>query len=609
MAAIQAEPSVRPKKGGRAATTPAAGSRKRFARSTQAFLSDFCGIAGIKGFLAIGYTLGAALLDGVSVSLLIPLLGVLFGSSAIPGWLAAITRAMFSLAGVHSQFGRLVLLLGLFGALVALRAVVVAARDIASFELQLRFVEEQRLRLTTCLTAARWDYIARLRYARIMHLMSGDVQRLGTGVQFTLVGAGAAVTLLSQFAVASLLSPALAVVVALLLVTAVLASRPALTRARALGERVTNANLVLLDNTSQFLSAIKMAISQNLESLFVSETRATLRQIGDQQTAFTRRRLRTQALLSVAFACLGAGLVLTGVSWLHIAPPVLIALLLVVSRMTAPVWQIQNAAQQFANVLSIHERIRELAAELSAASRDDAEEAPPAHLPRGPIAFEDVSYLHLGDTGNGLPAGERGIRNFNLVISPGEFLGIKGPSGSGKTTLADLLVGLLTPQRGRVAVAGITLEGGTLTGWRNGLSYVSQDPFLFHDTVRRNLGWPRVNDGEMWSALHIAGATATVRRMEGGLDAVVGERGITISGGERQRIALARALLRRPRLLVLDEATSAIDSSGERAIFENLRELEDRPTIVVIAHRIDNLDKCDRVIELGEATTVAVVDL
>ena len=151
-----------------------------------AFLSDFWGIAGVKGYLAVFYALGAALLDGVSISLLIPLLGVLFGSAAIPGWLAAVTRAMFSFAGAHSQLERLVLLLGVFGALVALRAIVVAARDIASFELQLRFVEEQRLRLTALLTAARWDYIARLRHARITHLMSGDIQRLGTGVQFTL---------------------------------------------------------------------------------------------------------------------------------------------------------------------------------------------------------------------------------------------------------------------------------------------------------------------------------------------------------------------------------------------------------------------------------------
>ncbi len=115
-----------------------------------------------------------------------------------------------------------------------------------------------------------------------------------------------------------------------------------------------------------------------------------------------------------------------GVSWLHIAPSVLITLLLIVTRMTAPAWQIQNAAQQFATVLSIHERITELDEELAAAARDTTEDAPPMPVPRGPIAFEDVFYLHAGDAENGFDSGERGIRSFNLVIAPGEFLGIKG---------------------------------------------------------------------------------------------------------------------------------------------------------------------------------------
>ena len=596
MAAISREPVLRAKTA--TATVPIKGHRG-FAHSAWAFLSDFAGISGARAYLGVFYALGAALLDGVSISFLIPLLGVLFGSSAIPRWLAAVTNALFSFAGVHSQLGRLGLLLAVFGVLITLRAALVAARDMTSFELQLRFIEAQRLRLTTGLTEARWDYIARLRHSRVTHLMSGDIHRLGTGVQYILLGTGAAITLLGQFAVAAILSPALATVVALLLISAGFVSKPVLASARALGGHVTDANLVLLDSTSQFLSAIKVAISQNLANLFVSETRAALRQTSDRQVAFTRRRILTHAVLSVAFACLGGGLALLGVSWLHIAPSVLITLLLIVTRMTGPAWQIQNAAQQFATVLSIHERIAELDEELAAAARDTTEDAPPMPVPRGPIAFEDVFYLHAGDAENGFDSGERGIRSFHLVIAPGEFLGVKGPSGSGKTTMADLLVGLLTPQRGRVTVGGLPLEGRMLAGWRNELSYVSQDPFLFHDTVRRNLGGPQINEADMWSALELTGAAALVRAMEGGLDAIVGERGALISGGERQRIALARALLRNPRLLVLDEATSALDSRSEGAIFENLRAIENRPTIVVIAHRTENLDKCDRVIDFA----------
>ena len=132
------------------------------------------------------------------------------------------------------------------------------------------------------------------------------------------------------------------------------------------------------------------------------------------------------------------------------------------------------------------------------------------------------------------------------------------------------------------------------------MSYVSQDPYLFHDTVRHNLSWanPQASESDMWQALMLAGADDLVRRMDSGLDTLVGERGTLVSGGERQRIALARAILRRPRVLVLDEATSAIDVASEHDILTRLRAFAPRPTVIIIAHRAESLALCDRVIAL-----------
>ena len=150
----------------------------------------------------------------------------------------------------------------------------------------------------------------------------------------------------------------------------------------------------------------------------------------------------------------------------------------------------------------------------------------------------------------------------------------------------------------------------TLASWRAQLSYVSQDPFLFHDTVRRNLkwAWPGASEADMWQALEVAGAAGIVRGMSGGLDAIVGERGSLVSGGERQRIALARALLRKPRLLIMDEATNAIDIAGERQLLERLTAVEPRPTIVMIAHRNESLALCGRVLHLEEGCLLDVPD-
>jgi ATP-binding cassette subfamily C protein len=182
----------------------------------------------------------------------------------------------------------------------------------------------------------------------------------------------------------------------------------------------------------------------------------------------------------------------------------------------------------------------------------------------------------------------------------GVWRGVRGASGAGKTTFVDLVAGLVEPQRGAILVDGKPLDGATLKGWRAAIAYVGQDGNLFNDSVRGNLlgEGSGAGDEQLWQVLDIVGLEQRVRAFARGLDEPVGDRGSQLSGGERQRLVLARALLRRPSLLILDEATAALDPAGEAALLERLRSIEPRPAALVVAHRDSTLGHCDSVVSI-----------
>jgi len=179
-------------------------------------------------------------------------------------------------------------------------------------------------------------------------------------------------------------------------------------------------------------------------------------------------------------------------------------------------------------------------------------------------------------------------------------LGISGPSGSGKTTLIDLVTGLLNPQSGRVLIDDAPLTADLAGRWRKGLAYVGQEGLVFDDSVRGNLlaEGATADEPALWQTLEIVGLADRVRGFASGLDDRVGDRGSQLSGGERQRLAIARALLRRPTLLILDEATAALDAESESALLDSIRALEPRPAAIIVAHRDSTLAHCDSVLSI-----------
>ena len=554
-------------------------------------------------------TLGAGA-EGIGVLLLIPMIALLTGSGTPGTAMGGFAHDYLRLLRLGSETEALLLLFAGFALLMVLRAVVLLRRDAAVARLQIGFVGFQRLKLTRALASANWETVARLNRARVEHLLTIEVERCGVAAHLFLQSCVAGVMLIGNLTLALVLSPGLALLnFGLLLVSAVFVL-PLLRRARSAGEATTTTHLALISNTNQFLGGLKQAFSHDQQGLFAARVEQGLDALTEEYVAFARQRTAAQLVTSAVGGLVAAATVLLGRGIFAVPVPVLIAILVLVARTSGPAMQLQQAVLQLANSMPAYRGVRGLEREL-ADLREPVAIAGPAAMrtPPSAIALDRVTFRHTEATGAAGRAA--GVEEISLRIAPGSFVGISGPSGAGKTTLADLLATLYLPQSGRIMVGGTALDRSNARAWRAHIAYVPQDPFLFHASVRENLVWSgaEVGDDLLWEALSITGAETLVRQLPGQLDAIVGERGILVSGGERQRLALARAILREPQLLILDEATSGIDIAAERALLARLRERLPAATILLIAHRGESLYLCDRLLTIEAGRLIEGEDL
>ena len=193
------------------------------------------------------------------------------------------------------------------------------------------------------------------------------------------------------------------------------------------------------------------------------------------------------------------------------------------------------------------------------------------------------------------------LEDINLEIKKGDSIAFVGQSGSGKTTLVDLIMGLLKPQRGLITLDGLDiLELGN--SWRKLIGYVPQNIYLIDDSIRNNIAFgipeEKIDDEKVWKALELAQLKEFVKSQKDGLDCQVGDRGVRFSGGQRQRMAIARALYEEPEIIILDEATAALDNETEIAVMESIENLKGIKTLIIIAHRLTTIKNCNRICEI-----------
>jgi subfamily B ATP-binding cassette protein MsbA len=267
-----------------------------------------------------------------------------------------------------------------------------------------------------------------------------------------------------------------------------------------------------------------------------------------------------------------------------------------VGLMAAPLVQIASIGTQVSEAFAGLDRIREIREMPTEDQADATKESMPDI--DGRVEFQDVTFEYVPD----VPV----LRYVSFRSEAGSTTALVGSSGSGKSTLIGLVMAFNHPKGGRVLVDGHDIANVRLRDYRSHVGVVMQDNFLFDGTIRENIAFsrPGATDGEIRAAARVAHCDEFVDRFEKGYDTVVGERGVKLSGGQRQRVAIARAVLADPRILILDEATSSLDSESEALIRDGLRSLRHGRTTFVIAHRLSTIESADQILVLENGEIV-----
>ncbi len=293
-------------------------------------------------------------------------------------------------------------------------------------------------------------------------------------------------------------------------------------------------------------------------------------------------------ILMVAF---GAWFALQG----QIQPGVVVSFLVAWSFLFDPISRINTLSQTFTRGIVSAERVFKIIDTPDETNLTEGQR--PAEM-RGHVEFKNVSFSYSDQAPT--------INHLSLEARPGETIALVGATGAGKSTVLNLLTRFYEPTAGQIFMDGVPLDGVSKEWLRDQLGYVTQESFLFNTTLRENLQLAKqdATDEEIWSALESANAASFVRASPEGLDTIAGERGSRFSGGEKQRLSIARALLKNPPLLLLDEATSALDNQTERLVQEALENLRSDRTCFVIAHRLSTVQKADRICVLHHGELV-----
>ena len=469
-------------------------------------------------------------------------------------------------------------------------------RSRVAMKVQQSYVRSMRSSLYKSLLESDWAFLSSRRTADYLHRVGAQVQGMNVsanqliGVMHLLLSMTIYTSLLFlvhwQFTLATI---GVGLLVGLILV-------PVRWSVRDVGAKQLKGYQEIFATLAEHLSNLKMIKASAREAQFHGALEVISADLEAQQIRMQRAGALIGLANSVALALGFAVLLYLGIQYYGVLLAEFVVLMMMMSRILPQLASLQQAALNIANSLPAFVDIEEIFQHTIEANEIQAQ------LDIEPLGFKQrIDLVNVGfhyTNSNNAPIFE----DLNLSINAYETVALRGASGIGKTTIADLISSLVKPTAGQLLIDGVALDAQSVLRWRRGMAYVTQDVYLFNNSIRYNLTWPTPNatDDEIWAALKLAAMDDMVRCLPDQLETRLGDRGVRFSGGERQRLAIARALLSKPNLLILDEATSALDNDNERKIQDVIKRLSGQLTVLIIAHRESTIGVAERVIDVSD---------
>jgi ATP-binding cassette subfamily C protein len=547
-------------------------------RLLRTFVSEYP----LQSVVTIFAILLASIAEGFGISVLVPLINIIVGEqsfqgdSAVSGFFTSIESALRELMASIGMGPTVALLLGVFVACSIVKCLLILLADKQVGYTIAHISTDLRLKLLDALFKTRWEYFLRQPAGKLTNAVSSEANRAAQAFNFATKLASVVLESLIYVILAVLVSWKATLMALVVGALVILVLRRLIRKTRRDGQRQTELLQELISRMTDSLRSIKplkaMAREHSMDSLLKTNT-SKLNRVLRKQVLSVAALAAFQEPILIVFLALTLYVTLVHFS---MSLGTIMAIVYLIRRVLKNIQKAQREYQHMVRCESAYWSLKEKIVEAGEKQEPRLGDRP-ATLEKA-IRLVLVSFAYEEDLV---------LDDVSLVLPAGLFVALLGPSGAGKTTVADLIIGLLRPSKGEVWIDQLPLAETDIRSWRSMIGYVPQDTLLLHDSVYVNvtLGDTRISEKEVEEALRAAGAWHFVCDLTKGMHTILGEHGSTISGGQRQRVAIARALVKRPKLLILDEATTALDPETETAICRTLQELSGEVTILSISHQ------------------------